>query len=105
MLQRQGKRREDADCWLGFALEAAHDRRGINFSEECAVLPTIGALQRMVALTKNCRFPGAPQPPDREDCQDVLLPAETKQDLAQSWRAKPAQRYPTNNSDGDGERP
>lgn len=73
-------------------LEAADDYWNINFSEECAALPSVGALLCMVDLPKNRRSPGAPQPPECQDGQDVLLPAETKQDLAQTWPAKPAQR-------------
>lgn len=41
-------------------LEAAGDHWDINFSEECAALPTIGALWHMVALPKNRGSLGAP---------------------------------------------
>lgn len=86
---RQCRRRQDAD--FGLVLEAAADYWDINFSKECAALPFTGALLCMAHLLKNRCSPGAPQPPERQDGQDVLLPAETKQDLAQISPAKPAQ--------------
>lgn len=66
----------------GPVLEAADDYWNINFSEECAALPSVGALLCMAHLPKNRRSSGTPQPPQRQDGQDVLLPAETKQELA-----------------------
>lgn len=85
-MQRQCRRRQDADCCFGPVLEAADDYWNINFSEESAALPSVGALLTMVHLPKNRRSPGTPQPPQRQDGQDVLLPAETtKKNLAQTW--------------------
>lgn len=85
----------DAECYFVSVLEAADGHWSINFSKERGALHTVGALLRVVALLKNRRSPGAPQAPERKDCQDVLLPAETKQDLAQSRRGKHRGKQPT----------
>lgn len=84
-------RRESSGCWPGSGLEAADNHGGINFSKEGSVLSSIRALQCMVALPKNRHSLGVPQSPERQDRKNVVLPAETKQDLAQSWQAKSAQ--------------